>query len=161
MLPTNSKVVLSFCAQAELSSIQINVLLNLWNAEYPSVLKHDLQTFQAYLNNLNNLQHTLITDHSENICAWYFEFDRNHERQFGIIVRKDFQQQGLGKKLIEKAKANNQELSAWVVDTERYAKKDGSLYHSPLPFYLATGFSTTSERWNTDKIESIKISWYK
>jgi GNAT superfamily N-acetyltransferase len=144
-----------------LSSLLQNKLLEAWNSEYPLVLNHDSNSFEKYLNSLANLQHTVVKDDKQNFCAWYFEFDRNQERQFGIIVHQDFQNKGLGKKLLERAKKQNNSLFAWVVDSNEYVKLDGSPYTSPLNFYLKNGFLIEPERWDSEKIKTVKISWHK
>tara|TARA_B110000503_G_scaffold139880_1_gene229330 strand:+ start:1214 stop:1513 length:300 start_codon:yes stop_codon:yes gene_type:complete len=98
------------------------------------VLQHQLNSFKHYLESLVNLHHIVVTDDDQNFCAWYFEFDRDHERQFGIIVHKNYPNRGIGRALLAKAKLTNNQLSAWVVDSNQYKKKDGSRYTSPLNF---------------------------
>ena len=141
-------------------SLQLK-LLHVWNSEYPEVLKHNSNSFEQYLKSLVNLQHTVVTDDDHNFCAWYFEFDRNDERQFGIIVHHNQQNKGIGKALLQNAKMTNRKLSAWVVDTNDYYKSDGSAYISPISFYLKNGFSVEPTRWDSDKIKTVKISWHK
>ncbi len=136
-------------------------LLDAWNNEYPSVLHHNLTSFQQYIKSLVNLHHTIVIDEDNRFCAWYFDFDRDDERQFGIIVHKKFQNKGLGKELIAKAKLTNDHLSAWVVNSNAFAKKDGSPYISPLNFYLQNGFSIEPTRWDSEKIKTVKITWHK
>lgn len=136
-------------------------ILEAWNDEYPLVLQHNITSFQTYLKSLANIQHTVVMHDVNCFCAWYFEFDRDDERQFGIIVSKSFQNKGLGKELLDKAKLTNNQLFAWVVDSNEYSKKDGSSYTSPIKFYIDNGFSIDPVRWDSEKIKTVKISWHK
>tara|TARA_B110000046_G_scaffold140743_1_gene147318 strand:- start:3631 stop:4089 length:459 start_codon:yes stop_codon:yes gene_type:complete len=138
-----------------------NELLEAWDSEYPSVLHHHSDPFNQYLQSLVNLQHTVVKDDDQNFCAWYFKFDRHDERQFGIIVYKNYPRNGLGKVFIENAKLTNKPPFAWVVDSNKYKKEDETHYISPLNFYLKNGFSLTHERWGSEKIKTVKITWHK
>ena len=133
------------------------VLLKIWNEEYPAVLKHYSHTFDEYLNRLKDVEHTFVMDELGSLVGWYFDFQRNDERQFAILISSKYQNKGIGKHLMEQAKLKHPELYGWVVDSDEYLKSNGESYKSPISFYLSIGFDLTCKRWDSEKIKTIKI----
>lgn len=142
-----------------ISPFLMQALLQLWNKEYPTVISHFYNTLEDYLSKLNDLQNTFIFDDFGNLAGWYFDFERNKERQFAILISSDYQNNGIGKHLLEQAKARHKELFGWVVDSDEYLKSNGETYHSPLSFYAKSGFQLTGKRWDSENIKTAKIKW--
>jgi GNAT superfamily N-acetyltransferase len=135
-------------------------LHQLWNSEYPSVLNYvDFQTFEANISTWGSVNHRLI-NRGEEVVGWLADFDRDDQRWFALIVSRRFQRSGIGRRLIELAKQNNDELNGWVIDEPGHSKADGSAYISPLPFYLRLGFHIEKISF-LDKyaIQATKINW--
>ena len=144
-----------------LSDEQKEQLRLLWNKEYPASIAHNtLESLENYLNNLKDLNHYLLVD-NETIFGWYFDFEREGERQFAIIISSLVKGKGYGKQFLELAKSKNVSLSAWVVDSNEFRKADGKLYKSPIDFYANNGFDIGKERWDSDILKTVKISWSK
>ena len=62
-------------------------LFELWNSEYPEKLVYnELSEFENYLNGLSKLKHFLLTDDLNKLQGWAFNFEREEENWFGIIV---------------------------------------------------------------------------
>lgn len=79
-----------------LSEEEKKVLLRLWNDEYPIIISHSsLQSFNHYLDSLENVTHYLLMDLSYNIIkGWAFTFDRDNLRWFAIIPISDYSKKG-------------------------------------------------------------------
>ena len=143
-----------------LNSEQKEILLKLWNKEYPTQLAYSsLFEFEAYLAGLENTIHTLLISHNE-IMGWYFEFNREGERWFAMLLDSGVHGHGLGTELLNRAKSDSMELNAWVIDHNRDKKIDGSAYRSPLNFYIKNGFQVLhGQRLEMEKISAVKIKW--
>lgn len=103
-----------------------------------------------------------MIDESQNIRGWCFDFIRENEKWFVIVVDSKLHGIGLGTKLLNAAKEKEVELNGWVVDHNRDRKKNGDFYRSPLDFYLKNGFEKLSEsRLVLDKISAVNIKWKK
>jgi GNAT superfamily N-acetyltransferase len=138
-------------------------LVKLWNTVYPaSISFRHAGALDEYLSGLDKLSHTFMLDSLDQICAWYFDFMRDEKRFFGLLIHTDFQGKGLGKQLLNKAKKQHDQLNGWVVDQQGLLLSNGQEYSSPLSFYLKNGFVKKSgERWDTDKLQCVKVSWHK
>ncbi len=137
-------------------------IINLWNEEYPIQLNYKkIEDFEIYLENLNNCIHYLIQDSHNIIKAWAFKFERENKKWFAIIIAKEFQGTGIGKKLLEKIKTNETELLGWVIDHSNDNKKNGEKYISPVDFYKKCDFTITTERLQSNLISAIQIKWKK
>ena len=81
-----------------LSEEEKKVLLRLWNDEYPIIISHSsLQSFNHYLDSLENVTHYLLMDlsHNDIIKGWAFTFDRDNLRWFAIILSPTIQKKEL------------------------------------------------------------------
>lgn len=136
-------------------------ILKLWNNEYPEKLSYNSKNeFNEYLDNLTEQSHILIIDSNKKIKGWYFDFKRNNEKWFAIILDEKIQGKGIGTKILELVKQKETELNGWVIDHPMEKKKNGDFYRSPLNFYLKNGFEKlTSNRLELDKISAVKIKW--
>ncbi len=143
-----------------LSSQQLSQLTELWNQEYPAQLQHrDPLSLKSYLHTLPHPEHILLLENGV-ICGWLFTFDREEDRWFGMMVRREQQGKGLGRQLLEEAMKREPHLNGWAVDVAGYQKADGSAYSSPLPFYLRMGFKVIpGERFETEALSTVKIVW--
>ena len=149
--------------QIELSKKEKEEILNLWNDEYPEKLNYQtLSEFENYLENLTEQSHILMKNENQSIKGWYFDFIRENEKWFAIILDSKFHGKGLGTKILNLAKENESELNGWVIDNHNDRKKNGELYKSPLSFYLKNGFEKLDkERLELEKISAVKIKWKK
>lgn len=138
-------------------------LLELWNNEYPKKLNYNsLQDLDDYLSGLTNQSHTLILNNSDEIVGWYFDFIRDNQKWFAIILDAKIQGKGFGTLLLNKAKEKEQELNGWVIDHNHNKKLNGETYQSPLAFYLTNGFSLIKQsRLKLEHISAVKIKWSK
>jgi GNAT superfamily N-acetyltransferase len=146
---------------ATLSDSDKKQLLQLWNAEYPENLSYStLQDFNTYLTALENPLHFLLLNKEKVIMGWAFSFDREATKWFGILLAEKCQGKGFGKQLLTELKKTTRELNGWVIDHDHDLKANGSIYYSPLPFYIKSGFvPQVSERLELDKISAVKIKW--
>lgn len=154
---------MKFIRTKELSKgLKIEILI-LWNNEYPKKLNcRNLLDFDIYLENLNNKSYILMLDQNQNIKGCYFDFFRNEEKWFVIIVDSKIHGQGYGTQILNLAKERESELNGWVIDHDNDKKLNGEFYKSPLDFYLKNGFEKFSDiRLELDKLSAIKIKWKK
>ncbi len=144
----------------QLSVAQKEQLLALWNQEYPVDINHEnLAALEQYLFGLNDVEHCLLVE-GEQIEGWYFDFIREGERWFAIILSNHVQGRGYGRKLLDRAKASRSTLNGWVIDRSTYIKKDRTPYLSPINFYLKQGFSIVPNKvLESSKIVAVKIRW--
>ena len=138
-------------------------IFELWNSEYPQNLKYEnFKQFENYLEDLTDQNHILVLDENESILGWYFDFIRENERWFAAILNSEFQGKNIGTSLMEQAKKDRADLNGWVISSNDYLKSNGSVYRSPVGFYLKNDFQIHKDiRLETDKISAIKISWEK
>ena len=103
-----------------------------------------------------------MIDANKEIKGWYFDFIRNNEKWFAIILDSKIQGKGYGTKLLELAKQKENVLNGWVIDHNRDKKKNGASYISPMNFYLKSGFEKLAKnRLESEKISAVKIIWRK
>lgn len=146
-----------------LSQSQKNSLYHLWNHEFTRGVKYDHpHELEAYLTKWEHPVHLVILDDHENLLGWMFIFDREGERWFSMLLDKSIQGQGYGSKLLQEAQKREHQLNGWVVDDDQHVKNDGSLYRSPIGFYLKNGFSVKKEvRFTSPQLSAVKIVWEK
>lgn len=145
----------------ELNEQVKNQILDLWNNEYPEKLTYNsLKEFDNYLNNLSNLTHYLLTNNENLILGWALKFERENEKWFAIILSEIIKGKGLGRKMLNELKKEEQVLNGWVIDHNNDKKKNGQLYVSPLKFYKKCNFEIlVDERLELEKISAVKIKW--
>lgn len=136
-------------------------ILNLWNNEYPEKLNYkSLADFETYLENLTEQSHMLLVDKHQNLRGWYFDFIREDEKWFAIIVDSAHHEEGLGTNLLNLAKNKETELNGWVIDRNEGKKRNGQLYKSPLAFYIKNGFQEIPGiRLELEILSAVKIQW--
>ena len=133
------------------------MILNICESFVSFLLNHQdsrlsVQTQVQFLQN-----HTFVYDDSGNIIAWSFDFIRDQERNFAIIVSSKHQKKGLGIELINQAKKNNSVLNGWVIISQSHKKQDSKPYKSPLEFYQKLGFQTLEEEKEIQGLRLVKI----
>ena len=152
---------MEFISRSSLSESEKLEIFELWNNEYPEKLTYkSKKEFDEYLKNLTEQSHILLFDIDKKIKGWYFDFKRDNEKWFAIILDSKIHRKGFGTKLLELAKQKEFELNGWVIDHDRDRKRNGDFYNSPLKFYLKNGFKKLiTDRLESDKISAIKIRW--
>jgi hypothetical protein len=152
---------MQFITKTALSHNEKEAIRQLWNVEYPTVIAHKTPaSFDAYLAALADQNHVLVVDENQVIQAWFFDFVRNNERNFAMIVSRQAQGRCLGKMLIKQAQSRNTDLSGWVVKTEGLLRADGSVYPNPKDFYLKCNFTFLEDQiWKSEEFETMKICW--
>ncbi|WP_422081173.1 GNAT family N-acetyltransferase [Ulvibacterium sp.] len=138
-------------------------ILELWNREYPEKLAYgSKEEFDDYLKKGIGQSHILLIDPNRRIKGWYFDFIREDEKWFVLILDSKIHGKGLGTQMLELAQQKENELNGWVIDHDRDKKRSGEIYRSPLNFYLKNGFEKlTKNRLELDKISAVKIRWRK
>lgn len=137
-------------------------IMQLWNKEYPANLNYSsLSEFEEYLEVLEDPFH-LVAKLNDQIEGWYFDFLREDERWFGLILSSDFHGKGLGTKILNKVRKKRIQLSGWIIRHDNYLKINGLKYKSPEVFYLKNGFNILDAvQLKTDQIHAVKIEWKK
>jgi len=137
------------------------VVFKLWNQEYPKSLSYSkIDEFDNYLAGLKNSNHVLVKDERNNILGWYSDFKRDDELWFAMILDTSIHEKGIGTRLIERAKKSNKILNGWAIDHAKYLKRDGSIYKSPLKFYLKNNFEILQDtRLELPNLSAVKIRW--
>lgn len=135
----------------------------MWNNEYPEKLNYQtLAEFENYFENLKEQSHILMTNENQTIRGWYFDFIRENEKWFAIILDSKLHGKGFGTKILNLAKEKETGLNGWVIDNSNDRNKNGKLYKSPLNFYLKNRFEKLAEnRLELEKISAVKIKWTK
>jgi predicted GNAT family N-acyltransferase len=142
---------------ASLSANQIQQIDVLWNQEYS---KNLLNRFSILLTDAANYRHFIIENDAREIVAWAVLFDKENETRFSIIVAEASSGLGLGGQLMDVLKQVCPCFYGWVIDHDNDLKNDGSIYRSPLTFYLKHGFEVLSEqRLDTTIIKAVKVKW--
>jgi len=151
---------MDFIHTSTLTSSQKEEILYLWNQEYPEQICYPgIAELESYLVRLLEQSHILMVD-NQKIKGWYLDFNRDNEKWFAIIMDSTYQGKGLGTKMLNLAKEKEIELNGWVIDHDRYKKRNGETYASPLPFYLKNGFKVLREvRLELEQISAVKIQW--
>ena len=154
---------MDFIKRSLLSKSEKLEVFELWNSEYPEKLSYkSTEEFDKYLASLTNQSHILLIDPSKKIKGWYFDFIRENEKWFALILDAKLQGKGLGRKMLNLAKEKESELSGWVIDRSNDKKQNGEFYESPLSFYLKNGFELlVKNRLENEKVSAVKIKWEK
>ena len=154
---------MKFIKTTALSKTSKAQILELWNNEFPKKLNYQtLADFENYLSNLDNQSHVLLVNNRQNIKGWYFDFIRDDERWFAIILNAKMSGKGFGTQLLNLAKEKEPVLNGWVIDHSNDKKRNGETYISPLNFYLKNGFELiTGSRSELEKLSVVKIRWKK
>ncbi|WP_196889995.1 GNAT family N-acetyltransferase [Aureivirga sp. CE67] len=154
---------MKFQHKSSLTKSEKEHVLNLWNNEFPEkTSKKSLTEFDKYLESLEDKNFLLLTDTNENIKGFYFDFLRENEIWFSIILDSSIHGKGFGTKILNLAKELQEELNGWVIDKNNEIKKNGKTYNSPLEFYLKNNFKIIPDKkLEFDSLSAIKIHWKK
>lgn len=147
----------------ELATEQVAELRNLWNKEYPVKLAHNtVQDTSEYLGTLQHPTHYLLLSNTGILIGWAATFTRDSEQWFAIIIDSIYHKQGIGTTLLNRLKQDNEILNGWVADHNNDMKADGTIYVSPLAFYLKNGFTICEGvRLELEKLSAAKIRWVR
>jgi GNAT superfamily N-acetyltransferase len=158
----SANIAISIVRSGSLGPEQKEVILRLWNDEYPSQLFYQSMTeLEAYLSNLNNASHYFAIG-EECAIGWAFSFVREQEIWFAIIVDSRCHKNGIGTLLLDALKQDNEVLNGWVTDHDRYMKTSGARYWSPLVFYRKNSFEVLhNTRLEIEKLSAVKIRWQR
>ena len=154
---------MKFSKTIALSKSSKTQILELWNNEFPEKLNYQtLADLDNYLSNLDDQSHILMKDNRQKIKGWYFDFIRDNERWFAIILDSKMSGKGFGTQLLNLGKEKEAVLNGWVIDHDNDKKRNGDTYTSPLNFYLKNGFELlANNRLELDKLSAVKIRWKK
>jgi GNAT superfamily N-acetyltransferase len=143
-----------------LSILQKFIVLDLWNYEYPETLIHgSLESLDLYLASIEHATHYFI-EIEEKVIGWFTVFERDKELWFAMIMARSKQNQGIGSKCLDFLKSKFTVLNGWVVANNNYKRQDGTVYPSPVSFYLKYGFQIhDGEMLQTDQLSAVKITW--
>lgn len=145
----------------ELNDEQKEQIRTIWDEVYPAQVAHvSILGFERYLIPLKKTTHWLVYSPEKLIKGWLVTFDRDYDRWFAMLLADDIQGQGVGSELLRQAKAQNRVLNGWATDHNRYRRKDGQVYASPIGFYHKNGFKVlTDQRFEDEKLSLVKIRW--
>lgn len=142
---------------ATLSDNQIQQINVLWNQEYP---KNLMNRFSILLGDATNYRHFILENEAQQVLGWAVLFEKENETRFSIIVEEASKGKGLGGRLMDTLKQACPCFYGWVIDHNNDFKTDGTIYRSPLTFYLKHGFEVLSEqRLDTPIIKAVKVKW--
>jgi hypothetical protein len=134
----------------------------LWNLEYPNSIRlNSLDDLSDFLNSIKKAKHYIVKEQVDGFVGWAVKFSRDNEDWFAMIINSNVQKMGYGTKLLSVLKENSEKLNAWVIDHNQSLKINGSLYKSPLNFYLKNGFIIKSEVRLEEYISAVQVEWYK
>jgi GNAT superfamily N-acetyltransferase len=147
--------------QKSLTDQQKEVVLGIWNAEYPKQLcMHGLAEFNAFLDTLINPEYFLLITRDGEIIGWAVLFTVETSRRFFIMLKSSAQGKGYGTLLLNTLKAREQSLFGWAVDHDNDVKANGTPYLSPINFYRKNGFIINQGlRLETDVLSAVNIIW--
>ena len=140
------------------------------NEEYPTILEPaTLEHSEKWLRNPTRpSKYVTIRDKSDNppslvgVLLFADHYDYPGCTWFSMVIKRDFQRRGLGRKLLEIVKSYSDELRAFCVEHNNYVKADGSVYPSPLDFYKKHGFFVGKNILKTESgLECVEIVWKK
>ena len=140
------------------------------NEEYPTVLKPTtFEHAEKWLKNPNRPnRYITVRDSRTNppslvgILVFSEHADYPDSTWFSMVIKREDQRKGIGKKLLDLAKVYSNELRAFSVEHDNYVKKDGSTYFAPLDFYTKYDFFVGEKTLMTERgLECVEIIWKK
>jgi len=147
------------------SKIQSNYIeqyIELNSSEYPKFTREiKYGSFKNFLSKNENLKVIIATSEDKLIGWLMISFaERQGLYHFNMLVHRDFQRKGIGSKLLLNAKQHYNELYGVVVPVNRYKRRDGTQYHSPLEFYKQNGFTLTGKKFVEYRdVTMLEIKW--
>jgi GNAT superfamily N-acetyltransferase len=145
----------------ELTVSEKKRLLEIWNNEYPKSISYpDIESFEKYFSEFSDIIFLLLIDNEERINGFYYDFIRDGERWFAMLLDSSVHGNGYGTMLLNAAKKENNILNGWVVEKSNFKKQNGDFYRSPGVFYLKNGFKLLqNSRLENEKLSAVKIVW--
>ena len=149
-----------YTTTTKLTSLQKEQIRAIWDEVYPAQITHtSIISFEKYLIPLKKENHIMVLNNNNEVKGWLVTFDRDGDRWFAMLLDDTVQGQGIGSELMRRAQQQNRVLNGWVTDHNRYLRKDGKAYPSPLGFYIKKGFKILEERFEDKKLSLIKMRW--
>ena len=134
--------------------------MRIWNSEYPRQIAYQNKSeLESYLASLNQARHKLLLNTEGQLKAWFCVFQRDSLPWFAMLLDRDIQGMGLGRKLLQKAQFEEPLLNGWAVDHPHYLRADGSAYPSPIDFYQKLGFKKSGKRFDENGLSLAHILW--
>lgn len=147
---------------SEIQSDHIHQYIEINSSENPKFTRDiKYETFKNFLKKSDDLKIITATS-EEKLLGWLMVSfaDRLGIYHFNMVVHRDFQRTGIGGKLLINAKLHYKELYGVVVPVNRYKRRDGTQYRSPLDFYLKNGFTTTGKKFVEYRdVTMLEIKW--
>ncbi len=153
---------LSVLNGSDIQNDHIHQYIKINLSEYPKFTREiKFLKFKNFLNQ-NEERKIIIATSDEKLIGWLMVSfaDKLGIYHFNMLVHRDFQRTGIGSKLLLNAKEHFNELYGVVVPVNRYKRRDGTQYRSPLEFYLRNGFQLTGKKFIGYKdVTMVEIKW--
>jgi GNAT superfamily N-acetyltransferase len=142
-----------------LTDAQKEIVVRLWNAEYPVNINFaELTDFDNFLNSVTERWHYLLFD--KTLKGWLMTFTRENERWFSVIIDGREQKKGYGTAILNEVKKHESEINGWAIEQNDYLKINGEKYISPIGFYEKNGFTILKDvRLEKPDYYAVKIRW--
>jgi hypothetical protein len=146
-----------------LSDHQKQVVLNIWNTEYPVNLQMPgMDEFDNFLNTLISPKHYLMVDNNDVIIGWGNKYYIGEVTCFFIMISGEIHGKGYGTILLNELKKGEKQLFGWAIDHNNDIKADGRPYPSPINFYIKNNFTINTEmRLEDEQLSAVNILWEK
>ncbi|MHA2099215.1 MAG: GNAT family N-acetyltransferase [Candidatus Kariarchaeaceae archaeon] len=155
-------IVLTVLNGSQIQSDVIQQYIEINSSEYPKFTKPiEFGKFKNYLSKDKSIK-VVIAASGDKLVGWLLVSfaDRLNLYHFNMVVHRDFQRNGIGGKLLGKAKEHFNELYGVVVPVSRYKRRDGTQYHTPIEFYKNNGFSLTGKKFVEYRdVHLVEIKW--
>lgn len=144
--------------KTRISTSEKDFIQRIWNSEFPAVSKLDEnKEHDFYLKKTTDHRYYFLKVNGE-LAGWGFKFKRYSGTWFVLAIERQHQGKGLGSKLFNEIKKNENEINCWAIDENIYTKADGSLYCSPKDFLKANGMTPLENiRGHDGKLSAIKF----
>lgn len=137
-------------------------LFNIWNSEFPAkVGLKNVSDFELYFSVTIDPIHYLLYE-DDALIGWAAKFFRSKDKWFSMLIQRAHQGKGAGNFLLKHITNGEKDLNGWAIDHNNYLKADGTVYRSPIEFYVKYGFEVFEDiRLFNGKINAIKIIFNK
>ncbi len=110
--------------KTEISTSEKDFIQRIWNSEFPAVSKLDEnKEHDFYLKKTTDHRYYFLKVNGE-LAGWGFKFKRYSGTWFVLAIERQHQGKGLGSKLFNEIKKNENEINCWDIDENIYNKAD-------------------------------------